>query len=321
VNTLARALPRVRPLGRPVGLPRADRALVVGVLNVTPDSFSDGGRWLEPAVAVARGTALVADGADLVDVGGESTRPGARRVPADVELARVVPVVEALVRAGVVVSVDTMRAAVAQAALDAGAVLVNDVSGGLADPQMYPLVARTGTAYVAVHTRSGGEKSELAWSSDPAGGEEHRRGGADRTGVADRCGDVVAQVRAGLAARVAAMRAAGIRDEQVVLDPGLGFGTTRVQDWALAARVGELVADGFPVLVGASRKRFLGALLAGADGTWAPPSARDDATAAVSALAAAAGAWAVRVHDVRPSADAVRVAQAWRAARNDGEKR
>ncbi|MCL2455484.1 MAG: dihydropteroate synthase [Micrococcales bacterium] len=270
----------------------------MGVLNVTPDSFSDGGRWAAAEQAVAHGLAMMADGADLVDVGGESTRPGADRVPVDEELRRVLPVIVALVGAGVPVSVDTMRAEVAAAALDAGAVLVNDVSGGLADPAMYPLVARTGAAYVASHWRA------------------H----ADQMDDHDRYGDVVDDVRAELAERVAALRAAGVRDDQVVLDPGLGFAKAGASNWPLLARLDELVADGFPVLVGASRKRFLGALLAGVDGVAAPASARDDATAAVSALAGAAGAWAVRVHEVRPSADAVRVAAAWRAAR-DGERR
>ena len=279
-----------------MGVPRADRTLVMGVLNVTPDSFSDGGRWGCVDAAVAHGTAMVAAGADLVDVGGESTRPGAGRVSEAEEVRRVLPVVTALASAGAAVSVDTMRSAVAAAAVDAGAVLVNDVSGGLADPRMHPLVADLGVAYVAMH-----------W-----------RGHADRMDTLDRYGDIVADVRAELAARVAAMRAAGIADQQVVLDPGLGFAKTGTSCWPLLARLDELLADGFPVLVGASRKRFLGTLVDRCDG---PPSDRDAATVAVSALAAAAGAWAVRVHEVRSSVDAVRVAQAWQAARDDGKKR
>ena len=345
----------VRPRGGPVGVPRADRTLVVGVLNVTPDSFTDGGRWLDVGAAVAHGEAMAADGADLVDVGGESTRPGGARVSGEEELRRVVPVVTALVGAGVAVSVDTMRASVARAAVDAGAVLVNDVSGGLADPRMYSLVADVGVAYVAMHTRARRAADELVRPTEPttegptapeapsggaAGGalgsdrgERTRPGGEARGG--DQRGDgpwhaepedawyddVVAEVRGELAARVAAMRTAGIADEQVVLDPGLGFAKTGAHGWALLAGLDALLADGFPVLVGASRKRFLGALLARADGTAAPPSDRDAATAAVSALAAAAGVWAVRVHEVRSSVDAVRVAQAWRAARDDGKTR
>ncbi|WP_081861699.1 dihydropteroate synthase [Cellulomonas sp. HZM] len=265
----------------------------MGVVNVTPDSFSDGGRWYTPGAAVAHGLTLLDEGADLLDVGGESTRPGARRVPVADELARVLPVVEALVGRGAKVSVDTTRARVAQAAVDRGAVLVNDVSGGLADAEMADVVARTGVAYVAMH-----------W-----------RGHADVMDDLADYDDVVTDVRRELAARVAVLRAAGVRDDQVVLDPGLGFAKPGASNWPLLARLPELVADGFPVLVGASRKRFLGHLLEGPDGTVAPPLARDHATAAVSALAAQAGAWCLRVHDVRPTVDAVRVAAAWQAAR------
>ncbi|WP_203758100.1 dihydropteroate synthase [Cellulomonas chitinilytica] len=264
----------------------------MGVVNVTPDSFSDGGRWFTPDAAVAHGLELLAQGADLLDVGGESTRPGARRVPVEDELARVLPVVSRLTAAGAAVSVDTTRALVAHAAVDAGAVLVNDVSGGLADEAMPGVVARTGAAYVAMH-----------W-----------RGHADVMDELDDYDDVVADVRRELAERVAVLRAAGVRDDQVVLDPGLGFAKPGASNWPLLARLPELVADGFPVLVGASRKRFLGHLLARPDGEPAPPLARDRATAAVSALAAAAGAWCVRVHEVAGSADAVRVAAAWRHA-------
>ncbi len=309
-----------------MGVPCVDRTLVMGVLNVTPDSFSDGGRWSDVDAAVAHGMAMVADGADLVDVGGESTRPGAGRVDEDDELRRVLPVVTALAGAGVAVSVDTMRSAVAAAAVGAGAVLVNDVSGGLADPRMHPLVADLGVAYVAMHTRLRRVADELVHWTEPGGLEptggaehsEHRRGFADRTDALDRYADVVTEVRAELAARVDAMRAAGIADQQVVLDPGLGFAKTPQHAWPLLAGLDQLMADGFPVLVGASRKRFLGTLLARSDG---PPSDRDAATAAVSALAAAAGVWAVRVHEVRSSVDAVRVARAWQAARDDRKMR
>lgn len=279
----------------PVGLAHlgdGERTLVMGVVNVTPDSFSDGGRWFEPGQAVAHGLELAEQGADLLDVGGESTRPGAARVPVDEELRRVLPVIEALTAAGAAVSVDTTRAAVAPRALDAGAVLVNDVSGGLADDAMYALVADAGVAYVAMH-----------W-----------RGHADVMDANDVYGDVVRDVRRELADRVTALRAAGVRDEQVVLDPGLGFAKAGASNWPLLARLPELVADGFPVLVGASRKRFLGHLLAGPDGEPAPPLARDEATHAISGLVAAAGAWAVRVHDVRGTVHAVRVAAVWRRA-------
>jgi len=283
----------------PVALRAPARTLVMGVVNVTPDSFSDGGRWFDAAGAVERGLSLLDQGADLLDVGGESTRPGAARVPVEEELARVLPVVEQLVAHGAVVSVDTTRAVVAAQAVDRGAVLVNDVSGGMADPDMASVVARTGAAYVAMH-----------W-----------RGHADVMDANDAYDDVVADVRRELAQRVAVLRDAGVRDEQVVLDPGLGFAKTGESNWPLLAHLPELVADGYPVLVGASRKRFLGHLMAGPDGTPAAPAARDDATAAVTALAAAAGAWAVRVHEVRASVAAVRVAARWRDAQQDAAGR
>lgn len=276
---------------------RAGRTLVMGVVNVTPDSFSDGGRWFAPDAAVAHGLALLADGADLLDVGGESTRPGAARVPVAEELDRVLPVIRELVSRGAPVSVDTTRAEVAEAAVAAGAVVVNDVSGGLAEPAIREVVARTGVVYVAMH-----------W-----------RGHADVMDSLARYDDVVTDVRRELADRVAELRAAGVADHQVVLDPGLGFAKPGSANWPLLARLPELVADGFPVLVGASRKRFLGHLLAGEDGVPAAPEQRDAATAAVSALAAAAGAWCVRVHEARGTADAVRVAARWRAAAPSGE--
>ncbi|WP_081681077.1 dihydropteroate synthase [Cellulomonas sp. URHD0024] len=280
------------------GIPDAERTLVMGVVNVTPDSFSDGGRWFTPSAAVAHGLELIGQGADLLDVGGESTRPGARRVPVQDELDRVLPVVDGLVARGAVVSVDTTRAVVAREAVARGARLVNDVSGGLADDAMYGVVAETGVAYVAMH-----------W-----------RGHADVMDDLDDYDDVVADVRRELASRVAGLRSAGVRDEQIVLDPGLGFAKAGASNWPLLARLPELVGDGFPVLVGASRKRFLGHLLAGPGGEPAPPLARDGATAAVSALAAAAGAWCVRVHEVAGSADAVRVAAAWRAVPDPGDE-
>ena len=279
-----------RPAPLPPALHGPDRTLVMGVVNVTPDSFSDGGRWFEPADAVAHGLSLLADGADILDVGGESTRPGARRVPVEVELERVLPVVDGLVAAGAVVSIDTTRARVAEEAVARGATIVNDVSGGLADGAMYATVARLGVVYVAMHWRGHSDVMDTLTDYD----------------------DVVTDVRHELADRVAALRAAGVDDAQIVLDPGLGFAKSGADNWPLLARLGELVADGFPVLVGASRKRFLGHLLAGPDGEPAPPLARDMATTAVTTLAASVGAWCVRVHEVAGSADAVRVAAAWR---------
>jgi dihydropteroate synthase len=276
----------IGPLG---ALLPTGRCLVMGVVNVTPDSFSDGGRWFDADVAVRRGLDLLAEGADLLDVGGESTRPGASRVDATEELRRVLPVVRGLVGAGAVVSVDTMRTAVAEQAVDAGALLVNDVSGGLADPGMAPLVARTGVAYVAMHWRG------------------HSTAMDDRAVYAD----VVEDVRRELARRLEALAEAGVDLAHVVVDPGLGFAKTADHNWALLRRLDRLGDLGCPVLVGASRKRFLGSLLAGPGGDPLPAVRRDDAGAAVSALAAAAGAWCVRVHEARASADAVRVAAAW----------
>ncbi|WP_052367047.1 dihydropteroate synthase [Paraoerskovia marina] len=268
----------------------------MGVVNVTPDSFSDGGRWFTPDAAVAHGRALLAEGADILDVGGESTRPGAGRVSVDDELARVLPVVEALTGLGAVVSVDTTRAVVAEKAVEAGALIVNDVSGGLADARMYETVARLGVVYVLMH-----------W-----------RGPSDVMDDLEAYDDVVLDVREELARRVEAACAAGVDRSDLVVDPGLGFSKAGAANWPLLARLPELDL-GLPVLVGASRKRFLGHLLADDDGTPAPPERRDHATAALSALAAASGAWCVRVHDVRPSADAVRVAAAWGEAESAGK--
>lgn len=278
-----------------------DRCVVMGVLNVTEDSFSDGGQYLDTADAVAHGRALVAAGADIVDVGGESTRPGAVRVPADEEAARVVPVVRDLAAAGAVVSVDTMRAAVAEQSIAAGAHLINDVSGGMADPDMARVVAESGVPWILMH-----------WVSpdDFASGA----GGAAHTGS-----DVVADVIDHLRRRVDAALSAGVRPEQLILDPGLGFAKTAEDNWELLRRTGELAALGYPVLIAASRKRFLGTLLD--DGAGPRPAAgRDHATAAISAMAARDGAWGVRVHDVAPSADAVRAAAAWRGQTRRGQQ-
>ncbi|MCG8918012.1 dihydropteroate synthase [Actinokineospora sp. PR83] len=264
----------------------------MGVLNVTPDSFSDGGRYLDVDDAIRHGLALWRRGADLVDVGGESTRPGAARVDAATESARVVPVVRALAAAGVAVSVDTTRAGVAEAAVEAGARVVNDVSGGLADPDMAKVAAATGVPWVLMHWRG------------------HSR---DMDSLAEYT-DVVAEVRAELLAQVDAAVAAGVAEDRIVLDPGLGFAKNGAHNWALLRHLDSLVGLGFPVLVGASRKRFLGTLLAAPDGTPRPPDGREDATAAITALAAAAGAWGVRVHDVDRSLDAVAVVAAMTGA-------
>ena len=291
------------------GLPSEDRCLVMGVVNVTPDSFSDGGAWLGADAAVAHGLDLAAEGADIVDVGGESTRPGAQRIPAEEEIRRVQPVITELARSGIPVSVDTMRARVAELAIEAGARLVNDVSGGLADPHMPRLVAKASVPYVVMHWRG--------HSHDMNSRAIYR--------------DVVTEVRDELSRRVDAVVAEGVDPSMIVLDPGLGFSKLSEHNWRLLAALGDLGCLGaaagprtpggtqrrFPVLVGASRKRFLGRLLAAADGTPRSFTGSDDATVATTALAAAAGAWCVRVHKVPANADAVRVAAAWQAARAD----
>lgn len=274
--------------GRVDGLPEWDRCAVMGVVNVTPDSFSDGGRWFDTATAVKHGMDLVAAGADLVDVGGESTRPGAKRVDEAEELRRVIPVVRELSGAGAVVSVDTMRARVAERAVEAGAVLVNDVSGGAADPAMIPVVAAAGVPFVVMHWR--GQSIDMN----------------NRAVYADVVPEVVAELRQSLERAVAG----GVDPGRVVLDPGLGFAKNAEHDLTLVAHLAEIRALGRPVLVAASRKRFLGRVLAGEGGDPPPARERDAATAAVTAIAAREGAWAVRVHEVHDSADAVRVARA-----------
>lgn len=278
----------LRGRGSVEGLPEWGRCAVMGVVNVTPDSFSDGGRWFDTTAAVKHGIDLVAQGADLVDVGGESTRPGAPRVDEDEELRRVVPVVRGLASEGVTVSVDTMRATVAEQALAAGAVLVNDVSGGLADERMVPAVAAAGAPFVVMHWR--GFLTDI-----------HAKPVYE---------DVVSEVVDELHARVEAAIEGGIAPERIVIDPGLGFSKDAEHDLALLARLDRLRELGHPILVAASRKRFLGRVLAGPEGAPPPARERDAATAAVSAIAAHQGAWAVRVHEVRATADAVRVAHA-----------
>jgi dihydropteroate synthase len=257
----------------------------MGVVNVTPDSFSDGGRWLDAETAVRHGLDLVAEGADLVDVGGESTRPGALRIDAEEELRRVIPVVTGLVGEGVIVSVDTMRAEVAERSLDAGAALINDVSGGRADDRMTRVAATSGVPIVLMH-----------W-----------RGHADGMQKLTAYDDVVKDVVHELGVQVEEALSVGVRPEQVIIDPGLGFSKTGEQNWTMLANLDALTALGHPLLVAASRKRFLGELLADEAGALRPTDQREAATAAISTLAARAGAWCVRVHEPAASADAVRV--------------
>ena len=263
---------------------------VVGVVNVTADSFSDGGRYLNADRAIAHGLALASQGAAIIDVGGESTRPGAARADPRDEAQRVIPVVRQLASHGIAVSIDTMNSAVARAALEAGAVIINDVSGGAADPDMAPLVASTGVRWVLMHWRP----------VDPA--DRHR---------VPQYRDVVADVRADLLAAADAAMAAGVDPSQLIFDPGLGFAKTAQHNWALLRALPRLVELGMPVLIGASRKRFLGTLLSDEHGLPRPPEQRETATAVISALSGLHGAWGVRVHDVQASVDALRVVESW----------
>ncbi|MDD2818266.1 MAG: dihydropteroate synthase [Candidatus Nanopelagicales bacterium] len=281
------------PLGLPASLLGVEHALVVGVLNVTPDSFSDGGKFADVDAAIAHGVALRDQGASFVDVGGESTRPGATRVTADDEQARVLEVIAGLTEVGVHVSIDTMHASTAVAAIEAGAFMVNDVSGGLADAAMVHAVADMQVPYVIMHWR--GHSTEM--------------------NALTSYGDVVTDVIEELGARVDVALRAGIAPEAIVIDPGLGFAKEANHNWAILHQLEKLEALGYPVLIGASRKRFIGSLLGSSDGVMRPVDQRDGATDAISALAAAAGVWAVRVHDVVGSVDAVRVGSAWRLGR------
>lgn len=266
------------------------RTTVMGILNVTADSFSDGGRYLDPEAALNHARELVAAGADIIDVGAESTRPGATRVPAEVEAKRVAEVVGLLHAESIRTSVDTMRAATALAAAEAGVAMINDVSGGLADPDMYRVMAETGLPVCLMHWRA--ERFESA------------------SGAADHGGDVVRDVREVLARLADNAAAAGVAPSQITVDPGLGFAKTPEENWALLHALPEFIAGDHPVLVGASRKRFLTAIRAERGLDHSPIDA-DPATAAVTALAAQAGAWCVRVHEVAVSRDAVDVAAAW----------
>ncbi|HEX5596251.1 MAG TPA: dihydropteroate synthase [Micromonosporaceae bacterium] len=268
---------------------RSDEPVVMGVLNVTPDSFSDGGRYAGLDDAVRHGLRMSREGAHLIDVGGESTRPGADRIDADTEIARVLPVIRELATNGVPMSIDTTRARVAAAALAAGVTVVNDVSGGLADPAMAKVVADAGCPWVLMHWRGHSRRmQELATYSD-----------------------VVAEVRAELSHRIDAALAAGVAADRIIIDPGLGFAKQPAHNWQLTIRLSELLELGFPLLFAASRKSYLGTLLADSDGKPRPVAGREAATVATSVLAVAAGAWGVRVHDVRDTVDALAV---WRAS-------
>ncbi|MFP5366408.1 MAG: dihydropteroate synthase [Actinomycetes bacterium] len=284
-------LRKPRPAARFEDLP-SGRTLVMGILNVTPDSFSDGGRHATADTAIAAGLRMFYAGADIIDVGGESTRPGAEDVSPEEEQQRVVPVIEALVKAGALVSIDTTHASTAAAAIKAGAAIINDISGLSIEPEMAELVAASKVPYILTH----------------------RRGDARTMNSLAEYKDVAGEVVAELAGVRDKLYAAGVSREQIIVDPGLGFAKNDAQNWELLQNLDQLDSLGHPVLVGASRKRFLGTLLTVA-GKSAAPEERDGATAAITAISAYRGAWAVRVHDVGPSLDAVKVAARMAAPR------
>jgi dihydropteroate synthase len=278
---------RVSPLPVVPDLPQPGRTLVVGVVNVTPDSFSDGGQWFDPAAAITHGLELLAEGADIIDIGGESTRPGAARPEVSEELRRVLPVIRELAAVGACVSIDTMRAAVAAPAIAAGARLVNDVSGGKADPGMLALVAESGVPFVCMHWR--GHSDDMQSKASYA--------------------DVVTEVIAELRTQLDAATRVGVALDKLIIDPGFGFAKTGEHNWQLLRRLEEFDVLERPMLAGVSRKSFLGRLLVGADGSPRPAKERDDATTALTAVLALRRIWGVRVHTVRASRDAIAVAQ------------
>lgn len=272
------------PSGLPNQLAETSRTLVMGVLNVTPDSFSDGGKFSESEIAISHALQMMADGADVIDIGGESTRPGAERISTQTELERVIPVITELTKQNIPVSIDTMRAEVASAAVSAGACIVNDVSGGKADPEMFKFLATNEVPYIMMHWRGHSTEMMNLTNYDDV--------------VLDVCDELQAQVNNAVSAGVALNR--------IVLDPGIGFAKTTEQNWPILAQLDELQNLGLPLLIGASRKKFLGELLA-KDGVVRETEGREAATAAITTLMAAQQVWAVRVHDVKSSADAVRV--------------
>jgi dihydropteroate synthase len=286
-------LRKPRPAARFEDLPTG-RTLVMGILNVTPDSFSDGGKNATADTAIAAGLRMFYAGADIIDVGGESTRPGAEDVSPEEEQQRVIPVIQALVKAGALVSIDTTHASTAAAAVDAGAAIINDISGLSIEPEMAEFVAASKVPYILTH----------------------RRGDARTMNSLAEYKDVAGEVVAELAGVRDKLYAAGVSQDQIIVDPGLGFAKNDAQNWELLQNLDQLDSLGHRVLVGASRKRFLGTLLTVA-GKSAAPGERDGATAAITAISAYRGAWAVRVHDVGPSLDAVKVAARMAAPRAD----
>jgi dihydropteroate synthase len=274
----------LHPSGLPENLQELNRTLVMGVLNVTPDSFSDGGRFNDANIATNHALQMINDGADIIDIGGESTRPGSERITLQEELDRVLPVISALVDTGVAISIDTMRPEVARSAIAAGACMINDVSGGKSDPEMLDYVASLNSPYILMH-----------W-----------RGPSNIMNTLTDYQDVVADVTAEISQQVDVAVAAGIARERIVVDPGIGFAKTVDQNWPILKHLDVLEGLGLPILMGASRKKFLGELLA-KDGVLRDSDERESATAAISTLMAVRGLWSVRVHDVKSSSDAIAV--------------
>lgn len=275
------------PAGLPAHLAQLQRTLVMGVVNVTPDSFSDGGRFNSSQTAIAQGLKLAATGADIVDVGGESTRPGAARISLQEELDRVMPVVSSLANEGIVVSIDTMRTEVAKCALENGAALVNDISGGKADPEMLELINKVDVPFIMMH-----------W-----------RGPSDVMASLTNYDDVARDVASELAEQIDVVVAAGIERNRIAIDPGIGFAKTPEQNWPILQELDQFDQLDLPVLWGVSRKRFLGELLASESGELRDTDGRDNATAALTTYLALAGMWAVRVHEAQASRDAIEVVE------------
>ena len=282
----------------------SDRTLVMGVLNITEDSSSDGGLWLDPAKAKAHGEAMMKDGADIIDIGAESTRPGAKRVSEEDEQTRVLGAVDALIPEGAVLSIDTTRASVARMALEHGAQIINDVSGGRLDREVPHVVAgHSESLYIVQHWRG--------WLAGSAGDVPDADTSVYANGVVDDVYDELMK-------QVDDVLQAGVSPSQIIIDPGLGFSKPSVEhNFPLMTALERFNATGYPVLIGASRKRFVGAALADAGIDKPNMDSKDNATAAISALCAEHGAWAVRVHDVEKSRDAVAIGNAWRAFAND----
>lgn len=278
----------------------SDRTLVMGVLNITEDSFSDGGLWLDPANAKAHGEAMMKDGADIIDIGAESTRPGAKRVSEEDEQTRVLGAVDALIPEGAVLSIDTTRASVARMALEHGAQIINDVSGGQLDREVPHVVAEHAESlYIVQHWRG--------WLAGSAGDVPDANTSVYANGVVNDVYDELMK-------QVDDVLQAGVSPSQIIIDPGLGFSKPSVEhNFPLMVALERFNATGYPVLIGASRKRFVGAALADAGIDEPSMGSKDNATAAISALCAEYGAWAVRVHDVEKSRDAVAIGNAWRA--------